>query len=184
MENFRRRLINQAETVGLPYLETKRPIFSTKKNFTLRYHKKKKSSTGSLALCVRRQWSLFHLWAAFNEINPLLTVTWDESRRQSLREFRESSSAPHLTHPLTLPKPLSAPPVLVMLRDGRDVGRAASVAECGGVRRWTWKVPSPLLQLCGWSHKEAPLGAKDGGIDGSNLADFLSHSNLASSFVL
>lgn len=34
VENFRRRLINQAETVGLPYLETKRPIFSTKKNFT------------------------------------------------------------------------------------------------------------------------------------------------------
>lgn len=74
VENFRRRLINQAETVGLPYLETKRPIFSTKKNFTLSYQKKK-SSTGSLALCVRRQWSLFHLRAAFNEINPLLTVT-------------------------------------------------------------------------------------------------------------
>lgn len=49
-----------------------------------------------------------------------------------MREFRESLSAPHLTHPLTLPKPLSAPPVLVMLRDWRDVGRAASVAECGG----------------------------------------------------
>lgn len=65
------------------------------------------------------------------------------------------------THPLTPPKPLSTP-VLVLLRDGREVGR-----------RWTRKVPSPLLQLCGWSHKEAPLGAKDAGIDGSNLADSL-----------
>lgn len=49
-----------------------------------------------------------------------------------MQEFRESSSVPHLTHPLTLPKPLSASPELGGLRDGRDVGKAASVAECGG----------------------------------------------------
>ena len=47
------------------------------------------------------------------------------------------------------------------------MGRAA---ECGGGLE---KVPSPLLQLCGWSHKEASLGAKDAGIDASNLADYL-----------
>lgn len=35
------------------------------------------------------------------------------------------------------------------------------------------KVPSPPLQLWGWSHKEASLGAKDAGIDGSNLAGSL-----------
>lgn len=65
------------------------------------------------------------------------------------------------THPLTLPKPPSTP-VLVLLRDGREEGRL-----------WTRKVPLPLLQLCGCSHKEASLGAKDAGIDGSNLTDSL-----------
>lgn len=74
------KLINQVETVGLLHLKTKWPIFSTKKNFTPRYLKKK-SSTTSWALSVQQQWSLFHLRAAFNEINPLLTVTWDESKR-------------------------------------------------------------------------------------------------------
>lgn len=122
-----RTLINQVETVGVPYLTTKRPIFSTKKNFSPRYEEKKKSSTGSLVFCVQRQWSLFHLGAAFNEINPPLTVTRDESRRQSQEEFRESSSEPHLpTHSPHLNP--SQPPVLVLLRDGRGVGRAASAA--------------------------------------------------------
>lgn len=71
------------------------------------------------------------------------------------------------THPLNQPKPLSTPLPLPLGAwwEGRGEG--------GGVQRWTGKVPSPLLQLCGWSHKEASLCAKDARIDSPNLAESL-----------
>lgn len=85
------KLINQVETLGLPLLEIKWPTFSTKKlhpdvSGEGGEKKKKKAAPQARALVFSSSGPRFIFGLLFNEINPLLTVTWDERKRHKAGE--------------------------------------------------------------------------------------------------